>query len=280
MKKYRYKKNYRTKKKKIIFSIFLSRFFWLGLLIFVILGVIFYFVIFSSFFQTKQVNISGNEKISAEDIKIIIRKGLEKKFLFFSTKSIFLINLNKIKEEILSSFPRIAGIEIKRKLPNILDINVVEKLAIAVFCFARPNFDEQNLGGQEEKCFLLDSEGVIFEETQPRNDLIRLTDKQKVETILGKNVIKKDYLDKVLKIQKEVLKELKLEIKEFTIFKERLNAKTADGWEIYFNPQKDLDWQLTELVLVLKEKIPLEKRGNLEYIDLRFEKIYIFPAIS
>jgi len=34
---------------------------------------------------------------------------------------------------------------------------------------------------------------------------------------------------------------------------------------------------LTELSILLKERIPPEKRRNIEYIDLRFEKIYIFP---
>jgi len=28
-------------------------------------------------------------------------------------------------------------------------------------------------------------------------------------------------------------------------------------------------------LVVLKEKLPLEKRGGLEYIDLRFEKVYL-----
>ena len=55
----------------------------------------------------------------------------------------------------------------------------------------------------------------------------------------------------------------------------RFNAKTQEGWEIYFNPKENLDWQLTELALVLKQKIPPDERKNLEYIDLRFNKVYI-----
>jgi len=56
-----------------------------------------------------------------------------------------------------------------------------------------------------------------------------------------------------------------------------LDVKTSEGWEIYFNLKKDINWQLTELDFLLKERIPPDKKGNVEYIDLRFERIYIFP---
>ncbi len=56
-----------------------------------------------------------------------------------------------------------------------------------------------------------------------------------------------------------------------------MNVNTADGWEVYFNPKGDLNWQITELAAILENRIPLEKRKNLKYIDLRFNKVYIFP---
>jgi hypothetical protein len=54
------------------------------------------------------------------------------------------------------------------------------------------------------------------------------------------------------------------------ISNERLNIKTFEGWLIYFNPKEDLDWQTQKLDLVLEKQIPLEKREELEYIELRF----------
>jgi len=62
-----------------------------------------------------------------------------------------------------------------------------------------------------------------------------------------------------------------LKILEVSIIsEERLNAKTSEGWEIYFNLEGDINWQLTKLGAVLEKEIPPEKRENLEYIDLRF----------
>jgi len=54
----------------------------------------------------------------------------------------------------------------------------------------------------------------------------------------------------------------------------RLDIKTAEGWEIYFDLSSDVNFALTKLGLLLEKEIPLEKRGDLSYIDLRFSKVY------
>lgn len=250
-----YRKPHRVRKKK---SIVKNRFFWPALLFLFFIGTIFYFLFFSTFFQFKKIIISGNEKISNQDIETEIIKKLEKKILFLSSKSIFLVNLNQIKDEILNNFPLIAKIEILRVFPDTLNVNIGERLAIANFY-------------QEDNFFLLDEEGVIFEKKFNEN-LLKIMDKQNVESpfTLGDKVIEKDYLDKIFKIQKNLSEDPKIEIKEFIVFHERLNVKTIENWEIYFDQKGNLNWQLTKLNLVLKEKIPSEKRKDLEYIELRF----------
>jgi hypothetical protein len=60
------------------------------------------------------------------------------------------------------------------------------------------------------------------------------------------------------------------------ISEEELHFQTQDNWEIFINPQKDIDWQLTKLKEALEEAIPKEKVKNLEYIDLRFGN-FAFP---
>jgi len=74
------------------------------------------------------------------------------------------------------------------------------------------------------------------------------------------------------------LKNLKLSAGEFLIKSDaRFNIKISEGWEIFLNPQKDIDKQLKNLGIILKEKLPIERRKNLQYIDLRFDRIYIYP---
>jgi len=260
----RFRKPYRVKKQKSIFG---NRFFWLGILILVFLSSIFYLLFFSEIFQVEKIIITGNKKVSTEDIEFLIEKKLEKKILFFKTKSLFLVNLNEIRDDILNNFPQLAEAEVKRGVPDALYVLVIERLGLAILC-------------QNEQCFLLDSEGVIFEEiseiTPKMLKIKKPTLKESLE--LGEKVIEKDYLEKILEVQKKINEEIKIEAKEFIIpTEERLDVKTTEDWEIYFNLKGDINWQLTKLSLVLKERVPPEKRGNLEYIDLRFERIYIFP---
>ena len=250
----KYRKPYRVKKKK---SIFRNRFFWLGILILIIFGGFFYLICFSSFFQIEKVIITGEEKVSTEDLKLLIEKKLENKILFFKTKSIFLVNLSKIKKDILNNFPKAAKVEISREFPDALRIIVVERFGIATWC-------------QKDRCFLLDKEGIIFEEGMGVNLIKMVDEKNPTLSNLGEKVIEKDYLEEILEAQRKFRGELKVESQEFIVFSNRFNAKTQEGWEIYFSPKEDLDWQLTKLKVVLEEEIPPENRRNLEYIELRF----------
>ena len=293
MKKKYYKKPYRIKRKK---SIFKNRFFWISILILMIVGGLFYFFVFSDFFQVKKIIITGEEKTSTNELKSLIEKKLENKIFFTPTKSIFLVDLKEIKKEISNSFPQIAEIEIKKGLTDSISIVVIERIGLVNFC-------------QQEKCFLLDNEGVIFEEALMETNLTKITDNRKTEPlILGKKVIEKDIILKILNIEFKLKDDLKISLKELTIVsEERLNVKTSDiralaksedersssttralaksederssstGWEIYFNLKGDLNWQILKLKAVLENRIPPEKRGNINYIDLRFERVYILP---
>jgi cell division septal protein FtsQ len=251
-----FKKPYRVKRKK---SIFRYRFFWLGVLFFVFVVSIFYFLFFSEIFQVEKIIVTGEEKVSKADLKLLVEKKLERKILFFKTKSIFLLNLNETKKDILNNLPQIAEVEINRGLPDALNIIVVERFGLTVWC-------------QAEQCFLLDNEGVIFEKILSGADLTKIIDQQNINSFtLGDKVIEKEKLNQILDIESKLRDNLKILLTAVTIVSEkRLNIKTLEGWAIYFNLQEDIEWQLTKLGAVLEEEILPENRKNLEYIDLRF----------
>ena len=269
MRKYRYnrriyKKPYRAGKKKPILC---SRFLWLFLSFLIIFGALFYLFIFSSVFQIKKVRILGNLKVPASEIKNIALYQLNKNYL---SRNIFLANLKKIDKVILNKFPQIAEIKLDREFPDSLLVRVEERKPVAIFSY-------------EEDCFFIDKEGVVFErvsEIEPQILRIRnqtLTEKPEI----GKRVVTKEELSKILKIEDKLENSFKIPVEDILIISdERINTKVKEGWEIYFNLAKNLDWQLTELRLLLKERIPPEKRRNLKYIDLRFKRIYIYPKLS
>lgn len=247
--KHRYKKSYRTRKKKSVFVIFKNKFFWLICFVLIVLSGLAYLFIFSPVFQIKNITVLGTEKTSAEEIRIIISDN---------AKNIFLADLEEIDRMLCQRYPRIANIDIKRDLPDVLLVQIEERKPVAVI-------------SKYEGYFFIDKEAVIFEEI-PEKPLEMLIIKSE------EDLIQKEQLSQALKINSVLRNDLKLLIEEILIKSEkRIDVETMEGWNIYFNPKKDLDWQLEKFGILLKEKISLENRENLEYVDLRFEKIYIFP---
>ena len=264
MKKYR--KPYRIKKKK---SIFRSHFFWLFILTLIFLGGIFYLLFLSPFFQVREIKISGNEKVSSEQILSQVQKKIEQKLLFFTTRSVLLVNSKQIKKEILENFPQITEVYFKRKFPAILELKIEERKPIAIFNF-------------KESYFFIDKKGVIFKEvSEDKSSLPEIKDSLLTEKPkLGERVVEEELISKILKISSE-LENLKVKIVEVEIVSdEKINLKTSQDWKIYFDPKKDLNWQLRKLKAVLETEIPLESRQDLEYIELRFGDLAPFKYRS
>ncbi len=222
-----------------------------------------YFLFFSQFFQVQKIIISGNKRAPEKGIREVVERELTGKRLLSAANNLFLIRADKIRKDILSQFPQIAEVEIGRGFPHSLNITLVERWEVAIAC--------------EKECFLLDGQGVIFEKI-PTGDYglpeIQNPNLDKLE--LGVEIIERDLLAKILRILSG-LNDIGIPTKKANIIsEERINVIILEGWEIYFDPQKDLDWQLTKLKAVLEKYIPPEKRDNLEYIELRFGNLAPF----
>lgn len=255
-----FRKPYQIKKKK---SLFRNRFFWLGILVLIIVIGIFYLVYFSSFFQIREIEITGNQKVLTKDLQTIIQNQIGQRILIFASKSIFSVNLIRIEEELFKNFPPISKIDLKRNFPDGLTIQIEERKPLAIFC-------------RGEDYFFLDKTGIIFEEApEINNQYLKIEDLTLTADLkLGDKVIEEEKLNQILNIESRLKVDLKTPLIAVIMFsEERLNVETLDGWEIYLNPQEDIEWQLTKLSAVLEEEIPSENRNDLEYIDLRFENL-------
>jgi len=236
----RYRKPYRVKRKKTILK---NRFIWIAVLVLFLVGSVIYLLFFSPVFQIKKVTISGANQVSQKDIRS-----------FVPLKNIILLNKAEIKKNILNNFPEISGVEIDRKLPATVNIEIKERAAAAVWC-------------NEEKCFLVDKNGKAFREASEEDGFVK---------VLGaEELLQEKIISQMLDIDSKLKKDLSIEIENITFdSSQRLNVKTVEGWEIYFNPEKDISWQLTQLHLVLEIQISPEERKSLEYVELRFDKVY------
>lgn len=264
MKKYQPSRRLRQIKKKK--PIFLNRFFWYAVLILIIFGTIFYFLFFGATFQIKEIEISGNQKVLVKELENIILGQVSKEIIFQPTRSIFLINTGEIQKILLENFPRIEEAVLKREFPDKLKLTIIERTPTAVFSWGRTYF-------------LIDKNGIIFEESpiefRSATELLKIGLPVPEEKLrLGEKIIEEEKLSKILKLKSE-LEELRIPFDGLSVIsEEKLDIKTKESWDIYFNLKGDINWQLTELQAVLEKQIPPEKRKNLEYIDLRFSKIY------
>ena len=266
MKKKFYRKPHRIKRKKPIYQ---NRFFWLSFFLFLFVFAFFYFIFFSRFFEIKKIRIYGNESINREEIENLLMEGAAMDFKLLKTKNLLLFNTKNLQKEILEKYPKIENIEMKKFLPDSLEVKIKERKAKLVF-------------KKEDNLFLLDENGIIFEKTDSLDNFLIMT-KLNLERDpnLGEKVIDGEALKRILYFISKVQEELKISLKEINIFsEERINVKTAENWEIYLNLQDDFSWQFIRLKTVLEKKIPKEKRDRLQYIDLRFERVYLFPETS
>jgi cell division protein FtsQ len=255
-----YQKSYRIKKKKPIFK---KGFFWPVILAFLCLAGLSYFFFLSSFFQIKTLNVSGQEKVSQDDILNIADREIENRFIFFKTKSIFLLDAETIRDSILSLYPQVLGVVFERHLPDTLDIKVTERKPSALWCFPAD-------------CYLIDGQGIAFEELAGESDLIEIIAQGEEESFsLGEETMDKNIISLILETESKTEEKTGLDIiKVWAGSQGRLDFETSEGWDIYFNTEEDIDWQITKLGLVLEKEIPSGQRGDLEYIDLRFTRVY------
>lgn len=229
--------------------------FWFFSLFLVLVIIAAYFYLFFSGFQIKNIIISGNKKVLSKDIENLVTVEINKKF----TKSIFLTNPPELQKVILNAFPIIESVIIEKQLPQNINLKIEERKPVAVYC---------------SPCFLIDKNGVIFEETQDtsQNMLVLKQSINNTEPFLGESVIEKNIMNVILKIEKNLKENFQINIKEaFLSNPLRLDIITSENWKIFFNLEADTDLQIIKLSTLLKDEVTQTKREGLQYIDLRFK---------
>ena len=254
----RKKRNFR--KRNFNFSFFKTRFFWFFCLGVILVSGLTYLFIFSDVFKIKEIKVLSSSEYLKASVEEIINQELN--------KNIFLLRTKPINTKILDQFPEILELDFKKEMPDILTVQIEEKKEIAVLCYE-----------SYDKCLFIDENGLMFKQIEKElideNELIifltELDERFNLKEIFSLSNKIEDFLE----IERMLENNFKIEIKNFIIIsKKRLNVKTEEGWEIYFSLEKDIKLQTTKLRMLLEKEIPAEERKNLEYIDLRFERVF------
>ena len=244
--KKKYTKSKKYKKKK---SILKNRFFFYLISIIFLILFFYYFFIFSNVFQVRTIQVKGEQFNSKEDIISIVEPFLEKRIIF-KTESIFLINTNHIKNNLIERFPSINHIKVSKILPRRILINITERIPKIVIRY-------------QGKDYLIDEQGLIFKKREKEYDLPLIISQETFninDIVLSISLVKKiTEIDKYLE-------------PEYFDFEEKDIVANIGNTRFIFDVQKSIDQQIDDLLLLL-ERYEL-KIENLEYVDLRFDKIF------
>lgn len=234
-------------------SILRRRIFWIFVLFFVSAFCILYFLFFTEIFKIKEIQILIEKKNPS------LEQSLESVFKKELSKNIFLVSPKKIEEKILKDYPEIKEANLKKKFPRSLILEVKTREAVGLCCFSQDN------------CFLIDQEGVVFGGQTSKDE----AGEEDLIMIFSGDGISPEKMNQLLSIQNKLEKNLEIDLEKFTLSEgERLDIKTTEGWEIYFDLSADINLALTKLGLILEKEISPEERKNLNYIDLRFSKVF------
>jgi len=259
-------KVYKIRPKK---SIFKKLWFWVLLLIAVAVSTGFYFVLFYPGFQINNIVVLGNDKVNSKDLQKIVLENSNTGLIKFwniniTSSSIFLLNQDDLYKEILKQFPIIEKLRINVKFPQTVSLGITERKPLGVYC------------GENQKCFLVDENGIVFEDIIPNTvdikyPIVRQALENK-DVYVGEQVIGQSIIIAVLKIQKDLNDNFQIDLREALVTSPiRLNVTTSENWKIYFDLEEgsDINSQIIKLNLLLEQQTTPDSRENLQYIDLR-----------
>ncbi|MCX6724422.1 MAG: FtsQ-type POTRA domain-containing protein [Candidatus Staskawiczbacteria bacterium] len=250
-------------------SIFKRPWFWIVFLCLAIVLSALYFFLFYDGVQVKNVIIYGNRQVPSRNIETLVYNLANNKILKIgslevSTRSIFLVNSEKINKEILKDFIIIEKAEVSKIFSQTLEVSISERTLVGIFC------------GADTQCYLIDGNGIAFGQIKPEqlnsSYLIVRQVADNGQIYIGEKIVEKNVMGAILKVQKNLKDNFQISLTEALIASSsRLSVSTEEGWKVYFDlsADSDINSQLTKLNLLLSNEISVANRKNLRYIDLR-----------
>lgn len=258
----RLKHPHRAKRKK---PLILKAQFWYTIILAAAFGGGVTFACFSPWFQIKDIKVSGTNAEKQGDFTDTLQASAQKQLAFMTSKSILLFDLQGAKQELLKRFPEVADIQIKRQFPSTIYAAVSERLPAAAL---------SALGGG---WYIVDDTGTFFRRSDVGEGVFKISGDFGQKTVdFGQTIIAKDLLQNILRARVGIENNAGIPLSGAAIKNsERIDFTAAEGWQIFVNPEGDLDWQVSKLQAVAADPAFAAQRKNLDYVDLRFTRVYV-----
>lgn len=229
---------------------------WLLILLAISLGALIWLLFFSPIFKLSDIQLSGLRRLTIQEVNLAIEPVLQERYFKSLPKNnYFLLPMEELTAR-LSTISIIEGVDLKRRLPNGLTIDIHERIASVVW-------------QRGDKYVEVDLNGVAIKEltTSSIAELPLVADNQLEAIELGTNVTNSEIVKLAIGAQKNLLN---IKIKNFIIGSETLQliAVTDRGWQIYLTTQQSFDRQQQTLDTVLSSLTP-DQQQRIEYIDIQ-----------
>ena len=248
----------------------------------------------SRLFLIQNINISGNERVSREEIISFLEARISKES--FLKRVLGFQNIlawpQKVNEDDLKFLPQLKSIEIeKRYRERAVSVLVKERKPFGIWCLipqtqiaadnntritadasssdigVNPRYDER----ESATCWWFDEEGILYEKAlAAEGNIIPAVDDYSRDNLgLGSAVLPEGFAPNLISIFR-VLRDSGISVKEVRledIGLEEIKVATYDGPELYFSLRIPADNALA-VINSLSGKTGLK---NLKYIDFRVE---------
>jgi|GEM_PF-991695 len=266
------KSNKKNKEKRIINW---RRFFRKAIFCFLAVSfglVLVWVVLFSPLLEVKKILVLGIERGNQEIEKIVWSK-LESNFFSLKSHSLLLFSSSEVRREILNQFPLIKEVEIRKRFPDQVVVEIFPRKKVIAWCL-------------REDCFLVDDEGKAFKKIKEneKDELFvkfpALVEDYPRQVNLGERVLSSELVDFIFSLEKNFESILKIEIKRPattpSFISEEIKVETKENnLPIFLNSTISSQRQL-ENILALLNKLGREKISDFEYIDSRIKGRLIY----
>ena len=227
-----------------------------------------WFFYLSNTFKITSIEISGEFRVSQEEIENLIKRNLEGRKFIFPNDNIFVLNKEIIIEDLQNNY-NFAKIEVSKIIPDKLSVVLSDRQYRAIW------FEEGNYYYIDDQGYVLDKINTLEEIDLDNYPIIENQSAILIkDNIVNKEIESIDFILQAWQSFKEEKSDLSIE--KFIIKNEKnsLNLQLASGPVLYLNLLEDSKEQINNFIILYQEEIK-DNIDSLNYIDLRYnETIY------
>ncbi len=221
-----------------------------------VIGLVFYFILASSFFRIQKIEVAGNQTVAESTIKAQVIEIIGGSPI---SQNIFFASLQNIDNQLKKNNYQIANTKIDRIYPNKLKVTITEQ---------KPSLLWKS--GNVISVFSSNGHAYSGEPSEElKSSLPTVVDTSNLPVKTGEVALAESFVSFVEQLHSKLpengVKVVEYQVQETTT---ELFILTQQGYKIRFDTTRPLSEQLTDLVTVLDD-LKKQNKAPKEYIDLR-----------